>query len=49
MVFIDDAQIALDGAAAIGMTTIEHTANAATIARLNTLLHNDGRDGVVGV
>ncbi|WP_306362211.1 HAD family phosphatase [Nocardia sp. CC227C] len=43
VVFIDDAQIALDGAAAAGMTTIHHTDNATTITTLKTLLHNAKR------
>lgn len=40
VIFVDDAQIALEGAAAAGMTTIHHTGNATTIGTLNTLLRN---------
>ncbi|MFB8003485.1 HAD family hydrolase [Nocardia sp. NPDC056000] len=40
VIFIDDAQIALDGAAGAGMTTIHHADNATTIAALNALLGN---------
>ncbi|MFB7718778.1 HAD family hydrolase [Nocardia sp. NPDC056100] len=43
VIFIDDAQIALDGAAAVGMTTIHHIDNSTTIATLNTLLGNTKR------
>ncbi|SUA80790.1 Uncharacterised protein [Nocardia otitidiscaviarum] len=41
---VDDAQIALDGATAAGMTTIHHTDNATTITALNTLLHTAGAE-----
>lgn len=37
-VFVDDAQIAVDGAAAVGMTTILHDDTHSTIAQLDTLL-----------
>ncbi|MFF2554458.1 HAD family hydrolase [Nocardia sp. NPDC058058] len=43
VIFIDDAQIALDGATAAGMTTIHHTDNTTTITTLNTLLGNPNR------
>lgn len=37
-VFVDDAQIAVDGAAAVGMTTVLHHDTHSTIAQLDTLL-----------
>lgn len=36
--FVDDAQIAVDGAAAVGMTTVLHHDTCSTIAHLDTLL-----------
>ncbi len=37
-VFVDDAQIAVDGAAAVGMKTVLHHNTRSTIAELDTLL-----------
>ncbi|MBF6206112.1 hypothetical protein IU450_39060 [Nocardia abscessus] len=42
VVFIDDAQLALDGAAKVAMTAIK-TDNTTTIAELNRLLHTGAR------
>lgn len=36
--FVDDAQIAVDGAAAVRMTTVLHHDTRSTIAQLDTLL-----------
>lgn len=38
VVFVDDADIAIAGAEAVGFTTIKHVSNAETIAALDTLL-----------
>jgi hypothetical protein len=37
-VFVDDADIAIAGAEAVGLITIKHVSNAETIAALDALL-----------